>query len=262
MRTWLCQLFSGHLNDEINGGIETGLFQKSRPFFEGVMGITVSVTSTRTNEEWLHDLKETGEAQEHAIADLQNILLRASLYLFNRNASDLTGLASDGVLKLAEDCAQEALIAILNHLSDFRGDIKFTTWANKFAVNIGLTASRHVHWKDVSLDQLSSDEEGAFSEWVLRDKSSALAPDLAALQGEVRQVIWDVMEHDLTDHQRRILLLMIFHEAPMDEVVQHLNTNRNAIYKSLHDARRKLKSGLQARGFEVGEMLSLFGAQQ
>lgn len=220
------------------------------------------MTRTRSNEEWLHDLKETGEAQEKAIADLQNILLRAALYLFNRNTSDLAGLASDAVLKLAEDCAQEALVAILNHLSDFRGDSKFTTWAYKFAVNIGLTASRHIRWKDVSLDQLSIDEEGAFSEWVLRDKSSALAPDLSALKGEVRQVIWDVMEQDLTDHQRRILLLMVFHEVPMDEVVQQLNTNRNAIYKSLHDARRKLKSGLQARGFEVGEMLSLFSAQQ
>lgn len=220
------------------------------------------MTHTRSNAEWLHDLKETGETQEQAIADLQNILLRAALYVFNRNTGDLSGLAGDDVLKLAEDCAQEALMAVLNHLSDFRGDSKFTTWAYKFAVNIGLTASRHVRWKDVSLDQLSSDDEGAFSEWVLRDKSSALAPDLAALQGEIRQVIWDVMEHDLTDHQRRILLLMVFHEVPMDEVVQQLNTNRNAIYKSLHDARRKLKSGLQARGFEVGEMLSLFSAQQ
>jgi RNA polymerase sigma-70 factor (ECF subfamily) len=220
------------------------------------------MTHTRSNEEWLHDLKETGETQEQAIADLQNILLRAALYVFNRNTGDLSGLAGDDVLKLAEDCAQEALMAVLNHLSNFRGDSKFTTWAYKFAVNIGLTASRHVRWKDVSLDQLSSDDEGAFSEWVLRDKSSALAPDLAALQGEIRQVIWDVMEHDLTDHQRRILLLMVFHEVPMDEVVQQLNTNRNAIYKSLHDARRKLKSGLQARGFEVGEMLSVFSAQQ
>ena len=226
------------------------------------MGMIISMTSIRTNDEWLQDLNSHGAVQENAIADLQSILLRAALYLFNRNSGDLSGLASGEVLKLAEDCAQEALIAILNHLSDFRGDSKFTTWAYKFAVNIGLTASRHIRWKDVSLDQLSSDEEGAFSEWVLRDKSSALAPDLSAMQGEVRQVIWDVMEQDLTDHQRRILLLMVFHEVPMDEVVQQLNTNRNAIYKSLHDARRKLKSGLQARGFEVGEMLSLFSAQQ
>ena len=226
------------------------------------MSIVFSMTHTRSNEEWLHDLKETGEAQEQAIADLQNLLLRAALYLFNRNAGDLAGLANDEISKLAEDCAQEALIAILNHLSDFRGDSKFTTWAYKFAVNIGLRASRHARWKDVSLDQLSSDEEGAFSEWVLRDKSSALAPDVSALQGEIRQVIWDVIKQDLTDKQRHILLLMVFHEVPMDEVVQQLGTNRNAIYKSLHDARRKLKGGLQARGFEVDEMLSLFTAQQ
>ena len=226
------------------------------------MSIVFSMTHTRSNEEWLYDLKETGEAQEQAIADLQNILLRAALYLFNRNAGELTGLARDEVSKLAEDCAQEALIAILNHLSDFRGDSKFTTWAYKFAVNIGLTASRHVRWKDVSLDQLSSDEDGRFSEWILQDKSSALAPDLSAMQGEVRQAIWEVIERDLTDKQRRILLLMVFHEVPMDEVVQKLDTNRNAIYKLLHDARRKLKSGLQARGFEVGEMLTLFSLQQ
>ena len=226
------------------------------------MGMIISMTSIRTNDEWLQDLNSHGAVQENAIADLQSILLRATLYLFNRNSGDLSGLASGEVLKLAEDCAQEALIAVLNHLSDFRGDSKFTTWAYKFAVNIGLTAARRVRWKDVSLDQLSSDEDGAFSEWLLRDKSSALAPDASALQGEVRQVIWDVIEQDLTDNQRRILLLMVFHEVPMDEVVQQLNTNRNAIYKSLHDARRKLKSGLLARGFEVGEMLSLFSAQQ
>lgn len=221
------------------------------------------MTRTRTNEEWLHDLKEDGAAQEEAIADLQSILLRAVLYLFERNAGDLAGLASGDISNLAEDSAQEALIAILKHLSDFRGDSKFTTWAYKFAINIGLTASRHARWKDVSLDDLSSgDGQGAFSEWILQDKSSEAAPDLSVMQGEVRQVIRDVIERDLTDKQRRILTLMVFHEVPMDEVVRELDTNRNAIYKLLHDARRKIKSGLQARGFEVGETLDLFGSRQ
>ena len=76
------------------------------------------MTSTRTNEEWLHDLKESGVAQENAIADLQSILLRAVLYLFNRNLGDLNGLARDETLQLAEDCAQEALIAVLNRFAD------------------------------------------------------------------------------------------------------------------------------------------------
>ena len=70
-------------------------------------------------------------------------------------------------------------------------------------------------------------------------------------------MIRDVIEHELTEKQRRVLI-MVFNEVPMDEVVRHLGTNRNAIYKMLHDARRKLKIGLQARGFDVAEMLILF----
>ena len=118
------------------------------------------ITRTRTNEEWLLDLRGDGMAQEHAIADLQNILLRAVLYIFNRNVGDLSALARDDILKLAEDCAQDALIAIMRHLSDFRGDSKFTTWAYKFAVNIALMIARRERWRGVSLDQLSSSEEG------------------------------------------------------------------------------------------------------
>jgi RNA polymerase sigma-70 factor (ECF subfamily) len=162
---------------------------------------------------------------------------------------------------LAEDCAQEALIAIMNHLSDFRGDSKFTTWAYKFAVNIALSTARRAHWKDFSLDQPPVDGQSEASEWIIQDKSSVVASDQSAMQSEVRQAIQEVIEHDLTENQRHVLLLMVFHEVPMDEVVRRLGTNRNAVYKLLHDARRKLKSSLQARGFEIGEMLALFSAQ-
>lgn len=220
------------------------------------------MSNTRTNEEWLHDLRANGAAQEAAIADLRNLLLRAVLFLFSRNLGDFGGLARNEILQIAEDCAQEALIAVINRLPDFRGDSKFTTWAYKFAVNIALMTARRERWKGVSLDQLSFSEDGTFFEWMMRDKSPGLAPDQTAMQGEVREIIQQVIEHDLTDKQRRVLLMVVFNEVPMDEVVQRLGTNRNAIYKTLHDVRRKLKSGLQARGFEVGEMLSLFSAQR
>ena len=218
------------------------------------------MTSPRTNEEWLHDLRESGMAQENAIADLQGILLRAVLFFFNRNLDDLSGLAREDTLQLAEDCAQEALIAVLNHLSDFRGDSKFTTWAYKFSINIALMASRRARWKDVSLDQLLLAKDGSSSKWIIQDRSSEAAPAQAAMQDEIRHVIQEVFEHDLTDKQRRVLILIVFNEVPMDEVVRLLDTNRNAIYKMLHDARRKLKSGLQSRGFEVGETLALFSS--
>ena len=215
---------------------------------------------SRTNEEWLHDLTVSGEMQEVAISDLRNLLLRAALYFFNRNLGDFQGLNRDEILQRAEDCAQEALIAVMSHLSDFRGDSKFTTWAYKFAINIALMTSRHERWKGVSLDQLSSGEDGSLAEWMKQDKAPGLAPDQSALQGEVGEIIRKVIENDLTDKQRQILVMVVFNEVPMDEVVQRLGTNRNAIYKILHDARRKLKSSLQARGFEVGETLALFSA--
>lgn len=218
------------------------------------------MSSTRTNEEWLHDLRASGAVQEAAIADLRNILLRAVLFLFSRNLGDFGGLARNEILQIAEDCAQEALIAVMNHLSDFRGDSKFTTWVYKFAVNIALMTARRERWKGVSLDQLSFSDDGALLEWVMRDKSPGLAPDQSAMQDEVREIIQEVIERDLTDKQRRVLLMLVFNEVPMDEVARRLGTNRNAIYKTLHDARRKLKSGLQERGFEVGELLTLFSA--
>jgi len=215
---------------------------------------------TRTNHEWLHDLSASGPPQEAAIADLRSILLRAALYFFSRNRGDLGGLGHDEVLQRAEDCAQDALIAVMQHLPDFRGDSKFTTWAYKFAINTALMAARRERWKGVSLDELADSAEDTFSEWVQRDKSEETAPEQSAMQGELRGVIQNVIEHDLTDKQRLVLLSMVFNEVPLDEVVRQLGSNRNSVYKLLHDARRKLKSGLLARGFEVGEALALFGA--
>lgn len=217
------------------------------------------MSKSRTNQEWLHDLNASGSLQESAIADLRDLLLRAALYFFSRNLDDFAGSSRDEILQRAEDCAQDALIAIMNHLSDFRGDSKFTTWAYKFAINIALMAARHERWKGVSLDELVSSGESTFSEWMLRDKSEGVAPEESSMQGEIRGIIQDVIEHDLTEKQRRVLFMMVFNDVPMDEVVQHLGANRNAIYKMLHDARRKLKEGLQSRGFEVGETLALFG---
>lgn len=214
----------------------------------------------RTNEEWLKDLRADDIRQEAAIADLRNLLLRTVLFMFSRNLGDLSRLAHDEVQQLAEDCAQESLITILDHLDDFRGDSKFTTWAYKFAVNIALTTARRERWRGVSLDQTSLSADGGLFERELQDKSSGSAPDQSAMQDDVYNIIQEVIEHDLTDKQRQVLIMIVFHEIPMDEVVQRLGTNRNAIYKMLHDARRKIKGILQAHGFEVDETLALFSA--
>lgn len=220
------------------------------------------MSEARTNQEWLHDLTASGATQEAAIADLRDLLLRAALYFFSRNLNDFAKNNGDEILQRAEDCAQDALIAVLNHLPDFRGDSKFTTWAYKFAINIALTAARRERWKGVSLDELASSSESNFFQWIMQAKVDGAAPEESALQGEARRIIQDVIKRDLTERQRHVLTMMVFNEVPLDKVVRHLGSNRNAVYKMLHDARRKIKSSLQARGFEVSEMLSLFGSSR
>lgn len=212
----------------------------------------------RTNQEWLNDLNAGGSSQEAAITDLRDILLRATLFFFNRNLGDFGGLSHNEIQQRAEDCAQDALIAVMSHLSDFRGDSKFSTWVYKFAINIALMAARHERWKGFSLDELSESGEEAFSEWIMRDKSDGVAPEQSIMQDQLSELIRNVIDQELTAKQRQVLLLMVFNETPMDEVVRHLGTNRNSVYKLLHDARQKLKSSLLSHGFELGETFASY----
>jgi RNA polymerase sigma-70 factor (ECF subfamily) len=217
----------------------------------------------RSNQDWLEELGSSGSAQEAAIADLRDLLLRAALYFFSRNLGDFQGLTRDEILQRAEDCAQDALVAVLNHLSNFRGDSKFTTWAYKFAINMAMMTARRERWKAVSLDEFTSpDETSNFLERLVQDASADITPELSAMQMDVQRVLQEVIEHDLSEKQRHVLVMMLVHEVPLDEVVRYMGTNRNAAYKLLHDARLKLKAGLKLRGFEVGETLTLFGSSK
>ena len=217
------------------------------------------MSKTRTNQEWLQDLGSDGSAQDIAIADLRELLLRAALYFFSRNLNDFEGSERHEILQRAEDCAQDALIAVLDHLADFRGDSKFTTWAYKFAINKAMMAARRERWKAVSLDQLASSDESHLFDRLTQGLSEEVPPEQYALQSEMRSVIRDVIDRELTQKQRQVLVMMIVHEVPLDEVVRHFGTNRNAVYKMLHDARRKLKLGLETQGFDLSETLKLFG---
>ncbi len=237
----------------------TGIILMGRAKLIGDIVAGAQAMRARTNEEWLRDLESSGEAQAAAIADLRDYLLRAALYSLSRSHGDLAHRAPAEIEQLAEDCAQDALLAILKHVHEFRGDSQFTTWAYKFAINIALVAARREGWKRVSLDQLLDNPD--LPEWPIRDERSAIDPDRTALQGEVWAAMREAIDHDLTERQRQVLKAMVFDDVPMDEVVRHLGSNRNAIYKLLHDARRKLKAQLKARGFGVQEILDLFSAK-
>jgi RNA polymerase sigma-70 factor (ECF subfamily) len=210
-------------------------------------------SKSRTNSQWIADLRGDGILQEQAVIELREILLRASLYTFHRYTSEAGNLDQDQVLQWAEDCAQDALMAVLNHLSDFRGESKFTTWVYKFAINTVLMSIRHEKWKWVSLDDLEPEH--------VKSSDPGGSMDSIVVRGEVGEILHTAMEEDLTEKQRQVLRWIVFDEIPMDVVVERLGTNRNAIYQLLHDARRKLKQKLSERGFSIEEILDLYGSR-
>ena len=160
-------------------------------------------------------------------------------------------------LALAEDCAQDALQTVLAHLADFRGNSKFTTWAFKFGINISQTHAQKERWKHISLEALT-DVEDPF-EWLQsKDNSQTGYPEMPSLKTEVSAVIQEVVRYELNDRQRQVMKWMAFESVPMDVVVERLGTNRNAVYKLLHDARLKIKRQLLAGGYEVEEVYDLF----
>jgi RNA polymerase sigma-70 factor, ECF subfamily len=221
---------------------------------------TDKLEATRTNAAWLRDLAGPGDDQAAAIGDLRALLRRAALYTLSRTGVHGASLVRGQVEEIAEECAQEALLAILDRLADFRAESKFTTWAYKFAVNIALTAARRERWKTVSLDSLLDEGETESPVWLPGVDPSAASPELTSQQTEVWALVRKIMDEALTPRQRQVLRAMVFEEVPLDEIVRHLGSNRNAVYKLVHDARRKLKAGLEARGYAVGDILDLFSA--
>jgi len=215
------------------------------------------MSPVRSNEEWIRALSGTGKEQDEAITDLRQFLLQVALYTLYRYLQDIHALSPSERLALAEDCAQEALIKVLDHLGEFKGDSKFTTWAYKFSVNVSLARARREGWKHISLETLSESMDSF--DW-FTSKKSAANPDgeLHALQGEIALVLNEAIQHELTDKQRIVFRLIVFEQIPMEGIVQRLGTNRNAVYKLLHDARVKLKRALQAHGFELDEIFHLF----
>ena len=207
----------------------------------------------RTNQQWLQDLRNPA-GQQHALEELRVILVRGlHAALAHRGV---------GAQAIVEDSAQEALLKILDGLDSFRGESKFTTWAQKIAVRVALTELRRSRWRDTSLDEMlegpAGDREGAsdFVPLVLADTSAG--PEAKAVQGAVLAAMQRVIQERLTPKQREALVAVRIHGVPLEEVARRMDTNRNSLYKLLHDARQRLKKELLAEGLSAREILEAF----
>ena len=208
--------------------------------------------ATRTNEAWLSDLRSTGEARNAALEDLRAVIQKGLPYALSRWLSpDLPQFNS-----LIDEVTQETLLRVLDQLDTFEGRSQFTTWVHKIAVRIALTELRRKRWRDSSLDELTENEDAPPPPGLLAD--SQAGPETSAERIDMLARVRRIIEEELTDRQRQALVLLGVQDMPIEDAARKLKTNRNALYKLLHDARLRLRTRLAVEEIAPHEVLALF----
>lgn len=201
----------------------------------------------RTNEEWLAGLR--GPDRDRVIADLRAVIVRGLKVTF---AGRVRGLD-----ETAEDLAQDALIRVMGNLDSFRGESRFTTWAQRIAVRVAYTELRRRRWRDVSLHEVVERHEGGRQPDALADRGPS--PERETSRKMMAETLRGFIVEELTERQRGAMVAVMFEGMPLEEAARRMQTNRNALYKLLHDARKKLKRRIEAEGLSAKEMLEALG---
>jgi RNA polymerase sigma-70 factor (ECF subfamily) len=206
----------------------------------------------RSNEAWLADLQSDGLARETALNDLREIIQKGLPYALSRWLS----LEDPLFQPLVEEVTQETLLRVLDQLNTFEGRSLFTTWVHKIAVRIALTELRRKRWRDASLDELTENEDVPPPPGLLADHQAG--PETSAERADMLARVRRILEEELTAKQREALVLLGLQDIPMEEAARKMKTNRNALYKLLHDARLRLKRRLALEGLTPQDILTAF----
>jgi RNA polymerase sigma-70 factor, ECF subfamily len=195
------------------------------------------------SREWLRCLRGSGPEYEDALARLHALLLKAARFETARRRTALPHLRGDDLDDIANQAADDALVSVLRRLDSFRGASRFTTWAYKFALLEAAVKLRRRAWQGREVP-LEPETWSLFS-------SAALEPDDSAQQSELLETLQQSIAEILTPHQRQVLVALALNGVPIDVLAERLNTTRGALYKTLHDARRKLRAHLEELGLSL-----------
>lgn len=197
------------------------------------------------SREWLVSLRASGSVRDEAVARLHGLLLRAARFEVARRRPGLPHLRGADLDDVANQAADDALVSVLARLDDFRGASRFTTWVYKFALYEAAVKLRKRAWqgREVPLEPET---------WSLF-ASAGLEPDAEVEQSELLTTLQAAIADVLTPHQRRVLVALALNGVPIDVLADRLGTTRGALYKTLHDARRKLRAHLAECGLALEE---------
>lgn len=199
---------------------------------------TPDVVPPPSDEAWVADLGDDGAAGQQAIERLRELLVRAARHQVWRLRDLLPGAGAGELEDLAQQAANDALVAVLRQLGSFEGRSRFTTWAYKFGVFHAGAAVRRQAWRhrEVPLPD------------TLTVVDRAPTPDAHSEAAQLARAVQAAIATELTPHQRRVVLALLVEEVPIDVLAEGLGSTRNALYKTLHDARRRLRSALTDSG--------------
>jgi RNA polymerase sigma-70 factor, ECF subfamily len=195
------------------------------------------------SQAWLRALRTPGTERERAVTRLHELLVRAARFEVSRRRAALSHVRGEELEDIALQAADDALMAVLAKLGDYRGTSRFTTWAYKFALLEAGVRLRRRAWQEREVVL----EPEAWPQMTDAGRS----PPQEAETRELVQALSSSIDSCLTDHQREVLVALALNGVPLDVLAERLNTTRGALYKTLHDARRKLRSDLARRGFSL-----------
>ena len=208
--------------------------------------------ANRTNEDWLTCLRSPGEQQDVALADLSKIIISGMPYALSKWLQQDDPRFSP----LIEEVTQETLLRVLARLDSFEGRSQFTTWVYTIAVRVALTELRRAKWKETSLDKLIEGKEVEDEPRELPDMDVNVESSFE--KREMLSRIQKIMLEELTEKQRTALMAVAIHGMPLEEVARRMGTERNTLYKLLHDARIKLKQHMEKQGIALEELTAIF----
>ncbi|MEA2136423.1 MAG: hypothetical protein QOC68_4332 [Solirubrobacteraceae bacterium] len=201
--------------------------------------LDLPATLDAESQAWLDRLAPDSPDREAAAAALHALLLKAARYEVDRRRASYPHLRPGDCDDLAHQSAGDALIAVLGKLDDFRGDSRFTTWAYKFALFEAGVKVRRRAWQG---REVQLEPEG----WALIARTGS-TPQEDVETAELLAALEAAIARDLSPHQRRVLVAVAIDDVPIDVLAERLDTTRGALYKTIHDARRKLRAALTAR---------------
>jgi RNA polymerase sigma-70 factor, ECF subfamily len=200
-----------------------------------------SAATDPASRRWVEQLRPGHPRHEQAVAKLHDVLQRAALHELHRRRGQLGSLAGPEFDDVAQQCADDATMNILASVGEFRGLSRFTTWAYKFVMfEVSGKLARHA-WRHhpPRPDDLV---------WEQHPDALARSPGEQAERHEQLAALSTAIEEQLTARQREVFVAIALNEVPIDVLALQLDSNRNALYKNLFDARRKLRAGLAAAG--------------